>query len=126
MKAYTTPYGGVDDPMDPILYMLTYGATYVAQAFAGNVKMAARADQGRHGAQGICLHQHPLAVPDLQPDRHRRLLQERGQRSGPDHDVTDLDAAMHVVNLAKREGRVPTGLLYKTSAPRWTSAWPNW
>ncbi len=41
MKAYTTPYGGVDDPMDPILYMLTYGASYVAQAFAGNVKMTA-------------------------------------------------------------------------------------
>ncbi len=34
-----------------------------------------------------------------------------------DHDVTDLDAAMHVVNMALREDRVPTGLLFNEERP---------
>ena len=34
-----------------------------------------------------------------------------------DHDVTDLDAAMHVVNAARAGGRTPTGLLYRVDRP---------
>jgi 2-oxoglutarate ferredoxin oxidoreductase subunit beta len=33
-----TPYGSIDKPVNPISYMLTFGATFVAQTYAGNLK----------------------------------------------------------------------------------------
>src|SRR3972149_4854915 len=39
MKGSTTPYGTIDSPMNTLTMMLTYGATFVAQAFAGNPKV---------------------------------------------------------------------------------------
>jgi len=33
-----TPYGSIDKPINPISYMLTFGATFVAQTYAGNLK----------------------------------------------------------------------------------------
>ena len=33
-----TPYGNIDGHVNPIMYMLTFGATYVAQTYAGNLK----------------------------------------------------------------------------------------
>lgn len=38
MKTKTTPYGSFDNPINPIAFALTYGATFVAQAFAGKPK----------------------------------------------------------------------------------------
>jgi 2-oxoglutarate ferredoxin oxidoreductase subunit beta len=33
-----TPYGSIDRPVNPITTMLSYGATFVAQTYAGNLK----------------------------------------------------------------------------------------
>ncbi|PMP62361.1 MAG: 2-oxoacid ferredoxin oxidoreductase [Hydrogenobaculum sp.] len=33
-----TPFGSIDKPVNPISYMLTFGATFVAQTYAGNLK----------------------------------------------------------------------------------------
>ncbi len=33
-----TPYGSIDRPLNPIATMLSYGATFVAQTYAGNLK----------------------------------------------------------------------------------------
>ncbi|WP_340690636.1 2-oxoacid:ferredoxin oxidoreductase subunit beta [Hydrogenobacter thermophilus] len=33
-----TPYGSIDRPVNPIATMLSYGATFVAQTYAGNLK----------------------------------------------------------------------------------------
>jgi hypothetical protein len=33
------------------------------------------------------------------------------------HDVGDIDAAMHVVNMGHKTGRIPVGLLYRQERP---------
>ncbi len=38
LKTSTTPYGNIDSPMNVIELLLSYGATFVAQTFAGNPK----------------------------------------------------------------------------------------
>ncbi len=38
MKTNTTPYGVPERPVNPLAFVLTYGATYVAQTFSGNPK----------------------------------------------------------------------------------------
>ncbi len=117
MKTNTTPYGGVEQPLDPVLYMLTYGATYVAQAFAGNVKLASKLikeGMEHKGFAFINLLSHCPTFNEIDDAKHFKttcaVLDDQ-------HDVTDLDAAMHVVNKARSEGREPTGLLYKIERP---------
>ena len=39
MKGSTTPYGTIDTPINTLSLMMTYGATFVAQAYAGNPKV---------------------------------------------------------------------------------------
>jgi 2-oxoglutarate ferredoxin oxidoreductase subunit beta len=112
MKAYTTPYGGVDDPMDPILYMLTYGATYVAQAFAGNVKMVTQLIKDGMEHKGFAFINVLSQCPTFNQIDTAAYFKSVVNEAVSEHDVTDPDAAC-VVNLALREDRVPTGLLYR-------------
>lgn len=39
LKGSTTPYGTIDTPINTLSLMMTYGATFVAQAYAGNPKV---------------------------------------------------------------------------------------
>ncbi|ABK44258.1 pyruvate ferredoxin/flavodoxin oxidoreductase, beta subunit [Magnetococcus marinus MC-1] len=115
MTAYTTPYGGPENPMNPLLYMLTYGATYVAQAFAGKPKDCAELIKGAMEHEGFAyvniFSQCPTFNKIDTVDFYRDLVEPIPE----DHDTSDLGAAME---LARRPGgKAPTGLLYKTSAP---------
>ena len=117
MVTSTTPYGGMEAPLDPVLYMLTYGASYVGQAFAGNVKLASQLiKQGMEhkGFAFINLLSHCPSFNDLDDAKYLKALCATEDNK---HDTGDLDAAMHVVNTARREGREPTGLLYKVERP---------
>lgn len=117
MKATTTPYGGVEEPLDPVLYMLTYGASYVGQAFAGNVKLATRLIKEGMEHQGFAFINLLSHCPSFNQIDDAKRFKDICQEVPAEHDVSDLDAAMHVVNLATREARVPTGLLYKATRP---------
>ena len=117
MVTSTTPYGGMEAPLDPVLYMLTYGASYVGQAFAGNVKLASqliKEGMEHKGFAFINLLSHCPSFNDLDDAKYLKALCATEDNQ---HDTSDLDVAMHVVNTARREGREPTGLLYKTERP---------
>lgn len=114
MKAYTTPYGGVENPMNPVLYMLTYGATYVGQAFAGNPKMCAELIKGALEHRGFSFINILSQCPTFNDIDTVKYFREVVQEIPEGHDVADLDQAMHIVNLAERDDKVPVGLLYKT------------
>ncbi len=111
MKAYTTPYGGVEEPLNPILYMLTYGATYVAQAFAGNPTMCAEMIKGAIEHKGFSYVNIFSQCPTFNKIDTAKFFRENVEEVPEGHDITDMSAAMH---LARRpEGKAPVGLLYK-------------
>jgi len=117
MKASTTPFGGVEPPLDPVLYMLTYGATYVAQAFSGNVKLASQLIKDGMEHKGFAFINLLSQCPTFNELDTAKSFKSACEQQDTAHDVADLDAAMHVVNTAKQEGRLPTGLLYKVERP---------
>ena len=53
MKTKTTPHGSFDNPINPIALALTYGATFVAQAFAGKPKDCAEIIQKAIAHEGF-------------------------------------------------------------------------
>ncbi len=112
LKAYTTPYGGPDDPLNPLLYMLTYGATYVAQAFAGKPKVCADLIKGALEHKGFSyVHLYSQCVTYNRIDTiqyYRDLMREVPE----DHDFTNLAAAITLAQ-GDEDGRRPMGLIYK-------------
>ncbi len=117
MKTSTTPYGGVEEPMDPVLYMLTYGATYVAQAFAGNAKLAAQLIKDGMEHKGFSFINLLSQCPTFN-DLDTAVAFRTACELVPDgHDTSDLSAAIQSVHNAKQEGRIASGLLYKIERP---------
>ncbi len=111
MKAYITPYGGVEEPLNPILYMLTYGATYVAQAFAGNPKMCAALIKGAIEHKGFAYVNIFSQCPTFNKMDTAKFYRALVEDVPEDHDTSDMETAMH---LARRPGgKAPVGLLYQ-------------
>ncbi|MEO5371038.1 MAG: thiamine pyrophosphate-dependent enzyme [Magnetococcus sp. DMHC-1] len=115
LKAYTTPYGGPDEPLNPLLYMLTYGATYVAQAFAGKPKVCADLIKGaieHRGFSYVNIFSQCTSYNHIDTVEHYRDLVEEIPAG---HDVTDIGAAMELARRPK--GKAPMGLLYQIKKP---------
>jgi len=111
MKSYTTPYGGVEEPLRPLLYVLTYGASYVAQAFAGDPKMCAELIRGGLEHEGFAyihiLSQCPSFNKMDTVDYFKSIIREVPE----EHDVADLRQAMRLIyDFGEKE---PVGLLYQ-------------
>ena len=117
MKTTTTPYGGLEEPLDPVMYMLTYGATYVAQAFAGNVKLASQLIKDGMEHKGFAFINLLSQCPSFNEIDTAQTFKDACEQVPDGHDTSDLSAAMNAVNAAKKAGRIPTGLLYKTERP---------
>ncbi|RLL51320.1 2-oxoacid:ferredoxin oxidoreductase subunit beta [Mariprofundus sp. EBB-1] len=115
MKSYTTPYGGIEEPMRPLLYMLTYGASYVAQAYAGNAIMSAELIKGGLEHQGMAyihlLSQCPTFNKMDTADYFKSIIKE----IPASHDTSDLRKAMRLIY--KFKDKEPVGLLYQTRRP---------
>nr|CRH05822.1 2-oxoglutarate synthase, beta subunit KorB [Candidatus Magnetococcus massalia]CRH06384.1 Pyruvate ferredoxin/flavodoxin oxidoreductase, beta subunit [Candidatus Magnetococcus massalia] len=111
MTAYTTPYGGPEQPMDPITYMLAYGATYVAQAFAGKPKDCAALIKGAMEHEGFAYVNIFSQCPTFNKIDTIEYYRDLVEPLPEDHDVTDMDEAMR---LARRpDGKARTGLFYQ-------------
>jgi 2-oxoglutarate ferredoxin oxidoreductase subunit beta len=117
MKTTTTPYGGLEEPLDPVLYMLTYGATYVGQAFAGNVKLASQLIKEGMEHKGFAFINLLSQCPSFNDIDTAQTFKEACDLVPEGHDTSDLGAAMNAVTAARKEGRILTGLLYKTERP---------
>ncbi len=117
MKGSVTPFGAVEEPLDPIMYMLTYGATFVGQAFAGNVKLASQLIKEGMEHKGFSFINLLSHCPTYNEIDTAKVFKSACETLDVGHDVTDVSIAMQVVQKAKQEGRIPTGLLYKVERP---------
>ncbi|MBF0217972.1 MAG: 2-oxoacid:ferredoxin oxidoreductase subunit beta [Gammaproteobacteria bacterium] len=114
MKAYTTPYGGVEEPLDPVLYMLTYGATYVGQAFAGNPKMCARLIKGALEHRGFAFVNIFSQCPTFNTIDTANYFKDLVVDVEEEIDLGDVMSAMNRVQQMNHEGKLAVGLLHQS------------
>jgi 2-oxoglutarate ferredoxin oxidoreductase subunit beta len=117
MKGTVTPFGAVEEPLDPIMYMLTYGATFVAQAFSGNVKLASQLIKEGMEHKGFAFINLLSQCPTFNELDTAKTFKSTLETQDTGYDITDLNAAMQAVQKAKAEGRMASGLLYKVERP---------
>ncbi len=118
-KGQYSPTSRPEEPMNPLLYMLTYKATYVAQAFAGKPAVCAELIKGGLEHKGFSFINIFSQCPTFNKIDTVKFYRDLVEDIPEDHDPSNRQAAM---NLALRDrsggtGKVPQGLLYKKDAP---------
>jgi 2-oxoglutarate ferredoxin oxidoreductase subunit beta len=117
-QSVTSPYGSIEDPVNPLLYVLAYGAGFVAQGTPADMSgLAAVIEQAiRFPGFAFVNVQSPCVTfgqAEAQLRAHKtdmRPLAELG------HDPSDRLAAMA---LAQEYGRsLHTGVFFRDPAPR--------
>ncbi|MBF0139159.1 MAG: 2-oxoacid:ferredoxin oxidoreductase subunit beta [Magnetococcales bacterium] len=116
MKAYTTPYGSPDEPLNPLLYMLTYGATYVAQGFAGKPSVCAKLIQDGLQHKGFSYIHILSQCPSFNTVDSVETYREAVAAIPDGHDTSNLGDAMTLARDGVNGG-IPMGLLYQITRP---------
>jgi 2-oxoglutarate ferredoxin oxidoreductase subunit beta len=115
-KTKSTPFGVIENPIDPIALALASGATYVARGFSGDVKHMAELIAGGIAHKGFalvdalspCVTYNKINTFDYFRQRVYKL-----ESAG--HDPTNLLKAYE--RAIEWGDRIPIGLFYKVEKP---------
>ncbi len=113
-KGGTTPYGSVNEPVNPALIMLAMGATFVARTFAADItktKEIMKAAMQHKGFAFVDIIQPCITFFDT-----REYYKDRVYWLDGKHRKGNIDSAFKVVRGAT-EDRVPLGILYQAEQP---------
>lgn len=116
MVTTTTPYGAPDMPVNPLAFCLTYGATFVAQAYSSKPKVVQDLVTRAIQHKGFSFVNIISPCPTFNKINTFDFYKEKVYDLPEDHDTTDLAAAIKIALTAK-EGKVPTGLFYQVQRP---------
>jgi len=112
-KSKSTPSGIIERPAAGLQLALTQGASFVAQAFAGNLPQLAKLITAGMQHRGFSL------INVLQPcvtfnkvNTYSYYLQKSYQLPA-DHDSSDINQALARAQEPQRDERFPLGLLYQ-------------
>ena len=117
LKTVTSEYGSLEEPVNPLLYMLAYGANFVAQGTPADMAgLASVIEQAiRFPGFSFVNVQSPCVTfgeEDWQVKAHRAQMKPLAAMG---HDVANRLAAM---DLAQQYGReLHTGVFYKNPDP---------
>jgi len=117
LKTVTSTLGSLEEPVNPLLYVLAYGAGFVAQGTPADMNgLTALIEQAiRHPGFAFVNVQSPCVTfgsPEAQLREHKtgmRRLEDMG------HDPADRLRAMDLAQLYGRE--LHTGVFYRNAAP---------
>ncbi len=112
MKTKSTPFGSVENSINPIPLAIAAGATYVARGYTGQIKHLAELIKGGIQHRGFALIDTFSPCVTFNRDNTHEYFKQR-TRQLVDHDPTDFHAAM---DLAYQWGEeIPIGLFWQRS-----------
>lgn len=107
-KGKSTPFGSVEEPLNPLLLALAAGATFVARTYAGEMEKTKKI------MQEAILHKGFSLVDIIQPCitffDTRDYFKDRIYWIDSDFPASDLKKAM---DKTREEGKTPLGIFYK-------------
>ncbi len=114
-KTSTSPYENQDVPLNPLLMLLSYGASWVGQAYAGAPHQMAKMLEQAIAHRGFS-YLHVLS-PCVTFDKTAKTYKNLGMlvRDLPeDHDSSDLDGA---IAESRRQDHPALGIYFKSERP---------
>ncbi|THB63148.1 MAG: 2-oxoacid:ferredoxin oxidoreductase subunit beta, partial [Gammaproteobacteria bacterium] len=113
MKAYTTPYGGVDDPLNPVKYLMGYEASFVAQAYAGQPAVCKDLIRQAIEHKGFSYVNILSPCPTFNKIDTLQYYKELVKNIPENHDSSNYQETLNLINSYETEGKAPIGLLFK-------------
>jgi len=112
MKTKSTPFGSVENPINPIALAIAAGATYVARGYTGQVKHLAELIKGGIEHKGFALIDAFSPCVTYNQDNTHDFFKQRTQKlEDMGHDPTDFRAAMEKAYMWGET--IPIGLFWK-------------
>ena len=114
MTTTTTPYGALEPPLNPIMLLLAYGASFVARGFSSNTKQLTQliVEATRH--KGFAVIQVISPCPTFNMEITFDFVRERVVEIPPKHDPTNK---LKAFELAMVQDKIYTGIFYREERP---------
>jgi 2-oxoglutarate ferredoxin oxidoreductase subunit beta len=114
MKTKSTPFGSVENPINPIPLAIAGGATYVARGFTGQQKHLVELIKGGIQHKGFALIDVFSPCVTYNHDNSHEFFKQRTQKlEDVSHDPTNFQAAMEKAYMWG--DIIPIGLFWKRS-----------
>ena len=110
--AGSTPYGNIEQPLNPLAMVIAYGATFVGQGYSGKPReLADLINQGMEHKGFAFIN---VISPCITFNNTYKVIPAQLTEVPKDHDVTNQAKAFE---LALHTDRIQLGLLYKVQRP---------
>ncbi len=113
-KGKSTPFGSLEEPFNPLLLMLSAGATFVARSYAGDIAGTKRIMQAAIAHKGFSYVD--IIQPCITFYDTRDYFKERVYWIGESFPTTDLKVAMEKVSDT-HDAKIPIGIFYNVEKP---------
>lgn len=122
MRTRSTPYGNIENPLNPLLLALVSGATFVARGFSGDIKHLTYLIE-----EGI-KHKGFAFIDVLQPcvtfyDTYKFFRERVYRLEDTDYDYKDFENALE--KASEWGDKIPLGIFYKTRKPMFEEQIPQ-
>ena len=111
-QAGSTPYGNIEQPLNPIAMLIAYGASFVGQGYSGKPKELADLITKAMEHKGFAFLN--VISPCITFYNTYKVVPAKLQEIPKDHDVTDKTAAFA---LAQRTEHISLGVFYQARRP---------
>lgn len=123
-KSKSTPQGNLDNPLNPLAVAIAAGATFVARAYAGNIKQVQELMIQAAEHKGFALLDILQPCTTFNKLLTHEFFQQNTYDLPNDYDRTDKAAAF-VKAQEFGEKQVPLGVFYKEDKPTYESQLPQ-
>lgn len=114
MKTSTTPAGGFETPLDPVLLMLAYGVTFIARGYTAKLKDLSNLVVEAINHEGFSVIHAISPCPTFNKNVTFKSVSQLIEPIPEDHDPTDRVAAMEI---AMANEKIYTGIIYNVTKP---------
>ena len=125
MISKSTPQGMIDNSFDPLSLALTQGATFVAQAFAGDVPALIVIMKEAIAHKGFAIVNILQPCVTFDKVMTYKFYLERIFSLPAEHDRENLAMALSLVMKAREEEKFPIGVLYQKEKATYTGEHAN-
>ncbi|MBI5816566.1 MAG: 2-oxoacid:ferredoxin oxidoreductase subunit beta [Nitrospinae bacterium] len=116
MVTSTTPYGAPDNPLNPLAFCLTYGATFVAQGYSSKSKVVEDLVKRAIKHKGFSFVNIISPCPTFNKVNTFDFYKDRIGELPADHNTKDLNAALKYA-FEGIDGKIATGVFYDVDKP---------
>lgn len=125
LKSKSTPAGIIEVPVNPLSLAITQGATFVAQAFAGDVPHLIEMIKKGIAHRGFSLINVLQPCVTFNKVNTYQYYREKSYKLPENFDRSDINSALVTAQAPTQSEKFPLGVIYQVKRPTFTDSLPQ-